>query len=172
MGSREPNRAETGTDLRMVLTVYSEPGCTGTSKVLKDSEINLAKTGIKFAIKSALVDGNPWILYSDERFQGFLAYLEEGRYEDMSTLPADFKVGSAKYKKESLANPQITLFNIANFEDETVPWTKHMEGTKIRCISAVGAGVWAIKQDYTVLYMDGTGHGSMELGTGWSSIMG
>ena len=40
------------------------------------------------------------------------------RYEDMSTLglPAEYKVSSVKYKKESLANPQITLFNYANFK--------------------------------------------------------
>ena len=34
----------------------------------------------KLLDKSAQVDGNPWILYSEERYQGFVAYLEEGRY--------------------------------------------------------------------------------------------
>ena len=39
------------------------------------------------------------------------------RYEDLSALglPANYKVASAKYKKESLANPQIRLFNPSNF---------------------------------------------------------
>ena len=39
------------------------------------------------------------------------------RYDDLSTLgmPTEYKVSSVKYKKESLANPQITLFNYANF---------------------------------------------------------
>ena len=43
--------------------------------------------------QAATVDGNPWVLYSEERFQTFLAYLEEGRYEDLSSigLPADYK---------------------------------------------------------------------------------
>ncbi len=35
----------------MPLTVYSEAGCNGTSKVLKDSEVNLAKAGVKFTIQ-------------------------------------------------------------------------------------------------------------------------
>ena len=28
-------------------------------------------------IQSARVDGNPWVLYSEERYQKFLAFLEE-----------------------------------------------------------------------------------------------
>jgi len=157
----------------MVLTVYSETKFGGTSKVIKDSEVNLTKVGVKFNIKSAVVEGNPWILFAEERFQGFLAYLEEGRYEDQSSmgLPGDLKVCSAKYKKESLSNPQITLFNQATFKDESCSWEKLQEGTKIRCVSVGGAGVWAVKQDYTVSYMDGTGHGSAGIGTGWTNVM-
>jgi len=77
----------------MGLVLYSEVGCTGTSKEIKDSEVNLSKVGVKFSVKAATVDGNPWVLYSEERFQTFLAYLEEGRYEDLSSigLPADYK---------------------------------------------------------------------------------
>ena len=101
----------------MPLTVYSETGCTGNSKELKESEVNITKVGVKFPVKSAIVDGNPWILYSEERFQNFLAYLEEGKYEDLSThgLPADYKIASVKYKKESLSTPQIKLFNESRF---------------------------------------------------------
>ena len=56
--------------------------------------MNIAKVGVKVPVKSAIVNGNPWILFSEERFQSFLAYLEEGRYEDLSDrgLPADYKV--------------------------------------------------------------------------------
>ena len=102
---------------RMPITLYSELGCTGSSKDIKDSEVNLAKVGVKFPVKSASVDGNPFILFSEERYQGFLAYLEEGRYEDLGALglPADYKIASVKYKKESLASPQIRLFNSSTF---------------------------------------------------------
>lgn len=56
--------------------------------------MNIAKVGVKFPVKSAIVSGNPWILFSEERFQSFLAFLEEGRYEDLGDrgLPADYKV--------------------------------------------------------------------------------
>lgn len=96
--------------------------------------MNIAKVGVKFPVKSAIVSGNPWILFSEERFQSFLAFLEEGRYEDLGDrgLPADYKVdirgifflmldslyrqvASVKYKKESLACPQIKLFNSSTF---------------------------------------------------------
>ena len=104
----------------MPLTLFSETGCSGSSKELKDSEVNITKVGVKFSVKSAVVEGNPWILFSEERYQSFLAYLEEGSYEDLSTLglPADYKIASVKYKKESLANPQIRLFNASNFLGE------------------------------------------------------
>ena len=35
----------------MGLTVFAEAGCSGTSKEIKDSEVNLAKVGIKFGVK-------------------------------------------------------------------------------------------------------------------------
>ena len=106
----------------MTLTLFSEPGCSGSSKELKESEVNIAKVGVKFSVKSALVVGNPWILFSEERYQNFLAYLEEGKYEDLSTLglPADYKIASVKYKKESLGNPQIRLFNSSSFSGEFI----------------------------------------------------
>ena len=61
--------------------------------------MNIAKVGVKFPVKSAIVSGNPWILFSEERFQSFLAFLEEGRYEDLGDrgLPADYKVIIREY---------------------------------------------------------------------------
>ena len=102
----------------MTITLFSEPGCTGSSKELKESEVNITKVGVKFPVKSAIVEGNPWILFSEERFQNFLAYLEEGKYEDLAAigLPADYKVASVKYRKEILTNPQIKLFNSSTFK--------------------------------------------------------
>ena len=62
--------------------------------VLLYFQVNIAKVGVKFPVRSALVSGNPWILFSEERFQSFLAFLEEGRYEDLADrgLPVDYKV--------------------------------------------------------------------------------
>ena len=79
----------------MVLTLYSDVNCDGKSVVIKDREVNLAKVGVSFQVKvkisvyiikdnksifqSAKVEGNPWILFSEERYQEYLCYLEEGR---------------------------------------------------------------------------------------------
>lgn len=158
----------------MVLTLFSEVGCTGTSKAIKDSEVNLTKVGVKFAVKSAQVDGNPWILFSEERYQGFLAYIEEGRYDDLASigLPADFKILSVKHKKESLAYPQINLFNSSLFKDDTQQTWWSDTDVKIKCVDSGVGGVWAIKIDQTVVYKDGTGHGATGKGNGWTSIMG
>ena len=83
--------------VKMLLTLYSEVGCLGNSAVIKDREVNLSKVGVSFQVKvsweifgsfsglssnyfqSAKVEGNPWILFTEERYQGFLCYLEEGR---------------------------------------------------------------------------------------------
>lgn len=35
----------------MGLTLFAEVGCAGTSKEIKDSEVNLAKVGVKFGVK-------------------------------------------------------------------------------------------------------------------------
>ena len=141
----------------MGLTVFSEPGCEGTGKELKESEVNIVKAGIKFAIKSARVEGNPWILFTEERYQGFLAYLEEGTYNDLTALglPSEYKVGSAKYKKESLAFPQIRLFNSSSFKgDPTVGWWTDGDGNgsgkKMKSLDVGLAGTWGITVDQTV----------------------
>ena len=71
---------------RMSLTLFSEVGCNGNSKELKESEVNIAKAGVKFPVKSAIVNGNPWILFSEERFQvelstgNFTLHAREGPY--------------------------------------------------------------------------------------------
>lgn len=82
----------------MVLTLFSELDCRGQAAVVKDKEVNLTKAGVNFKVKvqsnhllgsnisiknvlkSAIVEGNPWILFSTERFQEFLCFLEDGRY--------------------------------------------------------------------------------------------
>ena len=179
----------------MGLTVFSEPGCEGTGKELKESEVNIVKAGIKFAIKSARVEGNPWILFTEERYQGFLAYLEEGTYNDLTALglPSEYKVGSAKYKKESLAFPQIRLFNSSSFKgDPNVGWWTDGDGNgngkKMKSLDVGLAGTWGITMDQTVggylsyfpflmyihwctallqvVYRDGTGYGAGSTGTG------
>ena len=173
----------------MGLTVFPEPGCGGTGKELKESEVNVSKAGIKFGVKSARVEGNPWILFTEERYQGFLAYLEEGTYNDFATLglPSEYKVGSAKYKKESLAFPQIRLFNSSTFKgDPAAGWWVDGDGNgtkKMKSLDVGLAGTWAITVDQTVrdqniffssrtmsivqvVYRDGTGHGAGSIGTG------
>ena len=140
----------------MGLTLFAETGCSGTSKELKDSEVNISKVGVKFAVKSARVDGNPWILFTEERFQGFLAYLEEGTFDDLETLglPKEYKIASVKYKKDSLANPQIRLFNSSTFKGATANnWWVDGDGNeakKMKWLNVGSAGVWAITLDQTV----------------------
>ena len=142
------------TFIRMGLTLFSEPGCGGTSKEILESEVNIAKVGVKFSVKSAKVDGNPWILFTEERFQGFLAYLEEGTYDDFATLglPADYKISSVKYKKESLAFPQIRLFNASTFSDDSASswWTEGDGAKKMKWLDFGLAGLWGITVDQTV----------------------
>ena len=123
----------------MVLTLYSEIDCKGQSAVVRDKEVNLTKAGVSFKVKvcskqisylrntcivmfkftkSAVVEGNPWILFSTERFQEFLCFLEDGRHEDLMShgLPDNYRVASAKLKTESLANPHIVLYNSSSFK--------------------------------------------------------
>merc|ERR1711962_32344 len=164
--------------IKMVLTVYSAVDCTGDSKEIKDSEVNLSKVGVKFSIKSVKVDGNPGGFFTEERYTGFLAYLEEGTYNNLEDLglPKDYKVASVKYKKDSLAFPQIRLFNSSTFKDNSPStWWCHgdEEGAKKMKYIDVGlAGIWVINVDQSVMYKEGTGHGSTGIGGAWCNIMG
>jgi len=186
----------------MVLTLYEENNLGGKAVDIKDREVNLNKVGVNFKVKSAKVEGNPWILYTEERYQGFLCYLEEGSYADLLSLgiPDNYRVASAKLKSDSVGNPQITLYNSSYFKDEvtvadTNGLTNGSNGTngtngtngdchshsdvwwsngdqKLSWIDAGVAGVWAITPDMSVMYREGTGHGQGSTGTTWSGGLG
>jgi len=181
----------------MVLTLFSEVGYLGKSVVVKDREVNLSKVGVSFQVKAAKVEGNPWILYTEERYQGFLCYLEEGSYDDLLSLgiPANYRVASAKLKSESVGNPQITVYNSSNFIDESaeIATNGHSNGSngvnghaenghgdiwwsngdqKLSWVDAGVAGVWAITPDMSVMYREGTGHGLGTTGNAWCGGLG
>jgi len=143
---------------------------------VQEKEVNLAKSGLKFDVKSARVEGNPWVLYSEERYQKFLAFLEEGNYTDFTLLglPAGAKVASAKVKSLSAGFPHITLFNAAHFKgpgqpsivisdeqtqngsnginghslDPSVWWSNGEQ--KISCVAAGLGGVWALTRESNI----------------------
>ena len=142
------------------------------------------------SLQSAAVQGSPWILFSAERFQDFLCFLEDGRlvgrlssflshdisrHGDLLThgLPEDYKVASARENKESLGSPHISLYNSSQFRDEEGEnWWSNGE-QRLSCISGdCGGGVWAVTHDLSVLYREGTGHGSGDLGSGWLAGLG
>jgi len=181
----------------MVLTLFSEVECAGKSAAIKDREVNLSKVGVSFQVKSAKVEGNPWILFTEERYQGFLCYLEEGSYDDLLSLgiPATYRVASAKLKGDSVGNPQITLYNSSNFKDELslTPTNGQSNGSngvnghdenghgdiwwsngdqKLSWVDAGVGGVWAITPDMSVMFREGTGHGLGTTGKAWCGGLG
>jgi len=82
------------------------------------------------------------------------------------------QVASVKYKKESLANPQIRLYNASTFADCDLSSWQTDSDPKIKCVDCSIAGVWAIKSDLSVLYREGTGHENTGPGSGWTTIGG
>ena len=142
----------------MGLTLFSEMACERAAKELEESEANLHKSGVDFPARSAHVDGNPWILFREENFVGFLALLEEGAYKDLSALglPPDYSVKSVELKKSSLAFPQIRLFNSSLLKSGGAAsqwWVDGERGEvarKLQWLDIGLAGLWAIDDQQTV----------------------
>ena len=142
----------------MGLTLFSETACEGTAKELKESKANLVKSGVDFPVRSARVDGNPWILFREENFVGFLVLLEEGVHEDLSVLglPPDYSVRSVEHKKSSLAFPLIRLFNSSLLKSGGADsqWWVDGQGDeaarKLQWLDIGLAGLWAIDNQQTV----------------------
>ena len=104
-------------------------------------------------------------------------------------LPSDYKVASVKYKKESLANPQIKLFNASTFSGiqrgigraskrlkifsdvSESSWVTDGD-TKFKSLDAGVAGVWAVKVDLTVVFRENTGRDNQGPGSAWSVVPG
>ena len=145
--------------------------------------MSLLSLYLVFIFQSAQVEGSPWILYSAERFQEFLCFLEDGRFSfsevkrereiififpprhpDLLThgLPQTYKVASAKVKTEGLASPHITLYNSSCFR-----------GIIIIIIIIITVANLDSRHD-TVIYSDdvaggGTGERNGDTEGGWRS---
>eukprot|EP00096_Caligus_rogercresseyi_P009950 TRINITY_DN3493_c0_g1_i2.p1 TRINITY_DN3493_c0_g1~~TRINITY_DN3493_c0_g1_i2.p1 ORF type:complete len:659 (-),score=140.46 TRINITY_DN3493_c0_g1_i2:136-2112(-) len=129
------------------LLIYSEPNFEGKEITLQESDHNLKK----FKISSAIVQGNPWILYEKEQFQGLPVFLEEGRYDH---IPGeDIHYLSAKLLSEDLGMPQIFLYSSTHFLGE-VDWEKCSPlDVGMKSVSVGEGGIWGIRSKDDSVWM-------------------
>ncbi|XP_023329251.1 uncharacterized protein LOC111701974 [Eurytemora carolleeae] len=154
----------------MGIKVYAEKDFKGQEKDLGESmiDLRLAHIGVKFDIKSAAVSGNPWIVYSQDRYKGFLACLEEGLYPNLNNLQGS--IVSMKCKDIKKTVPHAILFNPSSFKDNSQWWS--IQSPEIISIAIGGAGLWAIDTKNQVHFRKGTGYEKGFEGRDWILVPG
>ncbi|XP_071746135.1 uncharacterized protein [Lepeophtheirus salmonis] len=156
------------------LRIYSEPDFEGNEHVLMESDNNLKKT-FNSKISSAIVRGNPWILYEKEQCQGSPLFLEEGKYSVIPSGESNFL--SAKFLPADLKSPQIFVYSSTDFRGES-EWEKcGPEDQAMKSVSVGMGGIWGIRAKDDSVWMRTIGSnkldpGESSCGESWNRMNG
>ncbi|XP_049319163.1 epidermal differentiation-specific protein-like [Astyanax mexicanus] len=102
------------------IIVYEHADFKGISREFTRNVPNLSDENFDECISSMIVNGNPWVIYSDANFGGYQYIFEEGHYP---TVDWDNSTSSLEMVTEDLTDPQITLYDEPNYEGKSIVLT-------------------------------------------------
>ncbi|XP_030044425.1 epidermal differentiation-specific protein-like [Microcaecilia unicolor] len=104
------------------IIVYELPDFEGLHREFETDVKDLKKHGFDDCISSLKVIGQPWVLYEDNDFGGWLEPFEEGDYKNIEKKNNAFS--SMRLITDDLINPQITLYVDESYKGKNEPFTK------------------------------------------------
>ncbi|XP_072513936.1 epidermal differentiation-specific protein-like [Salminus brasiliensis] len=99
------------------IILYEHYNFQGLSREFTSDVANLISHNFNDCISSLKVVGNPWVVYRDVNFAVPLAVYEEGEYAQVQNNDT---FSSLQLVTEDLTNPQITLYEHANYQGRSV----------------------------------------------------
>ncbi|XP_015277613.1 PREDICTED: epidermal differentiation-specific protein-like [Gekko japonicus] len=98
------------------IIVYDKPNFEGLSKEFTSDVPDLHELDFGDCISSLKVIGQPWVAYKVPKFEGDGFAFEEGNYEEVSK---NNNFSSLRLVHYDLSDPQITLYELPNFEGQS-----------------------------------------------------
>ncbi|KAL0195217.1 hypothetical protein M9458_008789, partial [Cirrhinus mrigala] len=128
------------------IIVFCKDGFEGRTAEFKNNVHNLEKKGFNQVISSLKVIGAPWVAYYEKNFTGKQRLFEEGEY---ATLEDKEKFSSLKMITDDLDDPEIQLFEHANYEGRAVTLYKetnlqNIDFSDVASSHKVKGGVWVL----------------------------
>ncbi|XP_062872208.1 epidermal differentiation-specific protein-like [Trichomycterus rosablanca] len=130
------------------IIVYEHINFGGLSKEYTTDVANLKTENFNDTISSLKVIGNPWVTYNDINFGKLLEVYEEGEY---TSIKENDKISSLQLMTEDLSNPQITLYEHADYKGRSIVLTTETKLSygnfnDIASSHKVQKGVWVLYQ--------------------------
>ncbi|KAL1276376.1 hypothetical protein QQF64_035999 [Cirrhinus molitorella] len=128
------------------IIVFSKEGFEGRTVEFKNNVHNLEEKGFDKVIASLKVIGAPWVAYYDKNFTGKQHVFEEGEY---ATLDDKGRFSSLKIITDDLDNPEIQLFEHADYQGRSVTLRKEtnlhdIDFSDTASSHKVKGGVWVL----------------------------
>ncbi|KAG9262195.1 epidermal differentiation-specific protein-like [Astyanax mexicanus] len=137
------------------IIVYEHSHFKGLSREFTSDVSNLVAENFNDCVSSVKVIGNPWVAYEHCNFDGSFQVFEEGEY---GTVGSNDVISSLQLVSEDLTNPQITLYEHANYQGKQTVLrneTNLCHGSLNDVVSShkVQRGAWILYE-----HADKTGH--------------
>ncbi|RXN21024.1 epidermal differentiation-specific -like protein [Labeo rohita] len=128
------------------IIVFSKDAFEGRTAEFKNDVHNLEEKGFNDVISSIKVIGAPWVAYYDKNFTGKQRVFEEGEY---AILEDKGRFSSLKMITDDLDNPEIQLFQCANYGGRSVTLRKEtnlhdIDFSDTTSSHKVKGGVWVL----------------------------
>ncbi|NXF39692.1 EDSP protein, partial [Nyctibius bracteatus] len=149
------------------IIIYEHANFQGSSREFTNDIGNLRDVGWNDCVSSVKVIGQPWVAYEHLHYTGQLLVFEEGEYSFVGEQMND-KITSLQVITESLHNPQITLYEHAQYQgksrviteatdlgrgpdNDTISSHKVQRGAWLLCENSDGSGFRYIAREHEEL---------------------
>ncbi|OCU01525.1 hypothetical protein XELAEV_18007316mg [Xenopus laevis] len=132
------------------IELFEFPDMKGDSHSLTDDTPDLAQFGFLKRAQSIRVIGEPWVVFTDSKYQGQYAVFKEGIY---SSIPGFSKsISSTRIVKGGLYEPKITVYEHINYGGRAQVLLKDADSLKTYGMETmvsshkVDKGAWVLYQ--------------------------